>query len=386
MASRKFLKTRFRGVYYRESATSRHRGKADRCYVIWYEGADGKGHWQTIGWASRGITPEYASQKRNDLVNTIREGKPVPSPMSRRFTVGQAVESYEDWARNEGKFIDKEMNRWEKHMRATFAALPIEAVTVAILAAHKAKLGRRMSEQSVNHCFSFVRRAINHAIGMELYTGPNPLRSRRNSKFSLPQPDNESERYLTPEEAKALLAELKNRSVQLHDMSLLSLKTGLRATEIFTITGADVDARAGVIRFTAKGGKRDSIPAPQDMIELLQSYGRAPGEYIFQARKGGPITSGVSASFGRAVEALELNEGWPRACDHVIFHTLRHTFASWLAQSGKVTLQELKEMMRHEKISMTLRYAKLIPGRERDRQAIIADVLAAVEDGGDEES
>lgn len=384
MASRNFLKTRYRGVYYRESPTRRpQRGRPDKCYAVWYKGIDGKGHWQTIGWASEGITPEYASQKRNDLVNTVRDGKAIPSPNARRYTVGQAVESYEAWAHDEGKFIDKEMNRWNKHMRTTFAALPIDSITVAILAAHKARLASRMSAQSVNHCFSFVRRAINHAIGMELYSGPNPMRSRRNSKFSLPQPDNESERYLTPVEARALLANLRNRSMQLHDMSLLSLKTGLRATEIFTITGADLDAPAGVIRFTAKGGRRDSIPAPADVIQMLQSYSRAPGEPIFQARNGGPITSGISGSFGRAVAALSLNEGWPRSCDHVIFHTLRHTFASWLAQSGQVTLQELKELMRHEKISMTLRYAKLIPGHERDRQAIIADVLNAADLDGE---
>ncbi|MBU1001894.1 MAG: site-specific integrase [Proteobacteria bacterium] len=380
MAARKFLKTRYRGVYYRESPNRRpHRGHADRCYAVWYKGADGKGHWETIGWASEGVTPEYASQKRNDLVNTIRDGKPIPVKGAQRFTVGQAVESYEAWAQTEGKFIDKEMNRWNKHMRASFAALPIDSITVAILVSHKTKLALRMSAQSVNHCFSFVRRAINHAIGMELYSGPNPMNSRRNSKFSLSQPDNESNRYLTPQEAKALLANLRNRSKQLHDMSLLSLKTGLRAVEIFSITGADLDAPAGVIRFTAKGGRRDSIPAPADMIELLQSYGRAPGEHIFQARNGGPITRGISSAFGRAVADLKLNEGWPRSCDHVIFHTLRHTFASWLAQSRQVTLQELKELMRHEKISMTLRYAKLIPGHERDRQAIIADVLRAAD-------
>ncbi|BBD08420.1 tyrosine-type recombinase/integrase [Desulfovibrio ferrophilus] len=380
MATRKFLKTRYRGVYYRESPNRRpHRGRADRCFVIWYKGADNKGHWQTIGWASEGITPEYASQKRNDVVNTVRDGKPIPAKGAKRFTVGQAVESYEAWARAEGKFIDKELSRWNKHMRAAFAALPIEAITVAILTEHKAKLARLMSEQSVNHCFSFARRAINHAIGMELYSGSNPMRSRRNSKFSLPQPDNESNRYLTPQEAKSLLANLRNRSKQLHDMSLLSLKTGLRAVEIFSITGADLDTSAGVISFTAKGGRRDSIPAPADMIELLQSYSRAPGEHIFQARNGGRITSGISSAFGRAVADLKLNEGWPRPCDHVIFHTLRHTFASWLAQSRRVTLQELKELMRHEKISMTLRYAKLIPGQERDRQAIIADVLKAAD-------
>ena len=38
---------------------------------------------------------------------------------------------------------------------------------------------------------------------------------------------------------------------------------------------------------------------------------------------------------------------------------MRHTFASWLAQSGKVTLMELQKLMRHKNITMTMRYAHL---------------------------
>ena len=59
----------------------------------------------------------------------------------------------------------------------------------------------------------------------------------------------------------------------------------------------------------------------------------------------------------------------------VTFHTLRHTFASWLAQSGKVTLLELQKLMRHESLAMTQRYAHLIPGQERSKLAIIDNLL-----------
>ena len=60
----------------------------------------------------------------------------------------------------------------------------------------------------------------------------------------------------------------------------------------------------------------------------------------------------------------------------VWFHTLRHTFASWLAQSGTVTLQELRDIMRHESIAMTERYAHLIPGKAETKTALIGDILA----------
>ena len=58
------------------------------------------------------------------------------------------------------------------------------------------------------------------------------------------------------------------------------------------------------------------------------------------------------------------------------FHTFRHTFASWLAQSGKVTLFELKNLMRHQNVNMTLRYAHLFPGQESEKLSIIDALLA----------
>lgn len=42
----------------------------------------------------------------------------------------------------------------------------------------------------------------------------------------------------------------------------------------------------------------------------------------------------------------------------VVFHTLRHTFASWLAIDG-VPIYTIKSLMGHKDITQTMRYAKL---------------------------
>ena len=55
---------------------------------------------------------------------------------------------------------------------------------------------------------------------------------------------------------------------------------------------------------------------------------------------------------------------------------MRHTFASWLAQSGKVTLLGLQKLMRHKNITMTMRYAHLFPGQESEKLSIIGEMLA----------
>ncbi len=374
MTKRTPVKTKFRGVYYRLSPSKKFQGKPDKCYVVWYQDEHGKPRWQTIGWHSEGIRANYANQKRISILKKI-ESKSAGAVANPDMTIGTAVNNYTDWATNEGKHITPETDRYKLHMRAMFDAMPIKSVTHQILTTHKNNLLKKLSPASVQHCFSFVRRSINYVIGEELYTGSNPFSTSRNSRFKMPKPDNQSVRFFSPDEAKKLLQELKKRSLQIHDMSILSLKTGMRAKEIFTIKGQDLDTNSDIIHFEGKGGSRQKVYAPTDILTMLQGYGRAPHEYIFQSKSGDRLKWGVGASWKRAVDHLGFNDGITDNRQRVRFHTWRHTFASWLAQSGQVTLQELKEQMRHERIDMTLRYAHLIPGHQKKSLSIIDRVL-----------
>lgn len=73
---------------------------------------------------------------------------------------------------------------------------------------------------------------------------------------------------------------------------------------------------------------------------------------VFPSKFGTPLTECPKA-LENAIEEAKLN--------NVSHHTLRHTFASHLAQSGKVTLMELKELLGHSDIRTTMRYAHLLP-------------------------
>ena len=77
--------------------------------------------------------------------------------------------------------------------------------------------------------------------------------------------DNERLRFLTREEVRALLDDLEKRHPQLHDMALLSLRTGLRPTEVFKLRGQDVDGNACGLYIIQKGGKRVFVRVPEDM-------------------------------------------------------------------------------------------------------------------------
>ena len=375
MSQRKYIKTKYRGVFYRTSLKRKcGDGSPDRCYVVWYQDGAGKAHWHTVGWHSEGIRAVFANQVRADLTKDVTAGK--NPAVQRTYTVGVAVESFAKVATTDGRDISREIKRYDKHLKAALDAVPVSSIHPDRLNEIKSELLGKLSPASVRLAFAHVRCCINNAIATGAWKGINPFSTTRTSPFRMPRVDNASLRYLTPQEVKVLLPALRKRSRQLHDMALLSLKTGLRACEVFSITAQDVNPETGFIHFRAKGGKRQQVHCDLDVIDMLLGYGRQPGEYIFQARVvGGPITRGISTVFSKVVDELDLNKGITDPRYKVIFHTLRHTFASWLAQSGKVTLHELKELMRHERIEMTLRYAHLIPGRQKGQLAIISDIL-----------
>ena len=61
--------------------------------------------------------------------------------------------------------------------------------------------------------------------------------------------------------------------------------------------------------------------------------------------------------------------------EKIWLHTFRHTYASWLAMSGTVTLLELKALLRHESTRMTERYAHLIPDNLVEQSSKINHIL-----------
>ena len=60
------------------------------------------------------------------------------------------------------------------------------------------------------------------------------------------------------------------------------------------------------------------------------------------------------------VAELGLNDGVTDRLQKVVFHTCRHTCASWLAQVG-IPLYQIKEIMGHSTIAITERYSHLCP-------------------------
>ncbi len=379
MAHKRVKSSRFPGVYWRETTDPhrRHSGRPDRCYDYCLREA-GKLKWVSVGWSSEGFSEQKAANMRREALEKLARGeKAVSQERAHVITLNEIADAYMNWLEGEGKYAKQEINRYKVHVRNTLGHLPVSTVSTDHVDNLKKVLSAKYAPASVLRVLATCRAIVNHAIRGGKWEGVNPFGRDR---ISLPRPQNKGERFLTPDEARALLDALEKRSPQLRDMSWLSLKTGLRSTEIFRLTGADVDKKGGVLWVTEKGGRRVAVRVVPEVLDLLEGYGRGAVEYIFQSREGEKIKQ-ISDTFERVCMDLKLlpEDAKERASmdsrKKVWFHTLRHTFASWLAQSGSVTLHELRELMRHSSIVMTERYAHLIPGEAQAKAALIGDIL-----------
>ncbi len=221
----------------------------------------------------------------------------------------------------------------------------------------KTMLDAGKSPKTTHYCLAVVRQVFNFAKRNGLFQGDTPV-----ALVKKPVSDNRRLRFLTHAEAGHLLTALKERSPDVRDQALLSLHCGLRAGEIFSLTWQDVDLGREVLtlRDTKSGKTRAAIMTSEvkAMLEDRKNHA-AHAMLVFPSRTGERIGE-ISNTFQIVVDSLGLNDGVTDRRQKVVFHTLRHTFASWLVESG-VNLYTVKELMGHGTIAMTERYSHLAP-------------------------
>jgi len=214
------------------------------------------------------------------------------------------------------------------------------------------------SPRSIHYCLAVIRQTFNQAKKLSLFQGDNPV-----SKVKKPTVDNRRMRFLSRAEADMLLQELAETSSQLHDIALVSLHCGLRAGEIFNLTWADVDFERGtlLLRDTKSGRNRTAFMTAAVKSMLAERKKTDGGGFVFKERRNGGRIKEVSNHFTKIVNRLGFNNGITDRRDKVVFHSLRHTFASWLVEAG-VDLYTVKTLLGHQTLAMTERYSHLSQG------------------------
>jgi len=350
------------GVYVNEHTTRKHMGQPDECYYICYRYRK-KLKWEKIGWASEGYTPAYAENIRAERIRTKRHGDDLPKKKGTPPTFKNTGDQYIKWLEaNRTGNTGPDVSRYNNHLLPALGKLALDEITTERLESLKTSLQEDLSPQTVKHVLSLVRRIINRAITQRQWTGGNPV-----SRVDMPRVNNRRVRFLSYEDARTLLNALKERSPLVHDMALLSLHCGLRLGEVTGLQPQHIDLASGIIHvMDSKNGTSRAAYPTADVSAMLSGRikGLAANEYVFQDRRHDGRITGISASFDRVVESLGLNNGVTDRRQRVVYHTLRHTYASWLVMQG-TSIMVVKELLGHKSLAMTERYSHLAPSASR---------------------
>lgn len=363
------VRTKFVGVYQRESSTRRHAGKPDVGFDITYTDAAGKKVWEKIGWRSEGYSAASASHIRGERIRALRHGQELPKRRSCP-TLAEAWARYDAQCLPELKSARDTRSRYHLYLEPALGSKPLDAISVLDVEALKSSLTKAGSAPAtVKHVLAILRRIYRQMQQWELYAGRIPTAS-----VKMPTLDNARLRYLTAREAQMLLDALCERSPKWARIALVSLHTGARLGEVLALRARDVDLRGGVAHvLDAKTGTRPVFLTDTVAAALARIMPSDPAGLLFEARGGG-MSHEASDTFSRVVEEWGFNAGIDDRRQKVVFHTLRHTFGSWAAQRG-VPLYVIAELMGHSTLEITKRYSHLAPDQKRQAIRLIEDTF-----------
>jgi len=158
---------------------------------------------------------------------------------------------------------------------------------------------------------------------------------------------------LSQEEVTALLNAIDNLK---HKAVLMTIYSGgLRISELINLKIKDIDSNRMQIRIEQGKGKKDRYTLlGQKTLEVLRSYVKQyqPREWLFEGVNYGPFSeTSIKKALKTALEKTKITK-------HVTPHTLRHSFATHLLESG-TDLRYIQSLLGHQSTKTTEIYTHI---------------------------
>jgi integrase/recombinase XerC len=215
--------------------------------------------------------------------------------------------------------------------------------------------GRGLGGKSLARMLSAWRGFFNylardHGFTRNPCTGVRPPKSPK----SLPK-------ALSPDEATRLVSFRQDDPLAVRDRAMFELlySSGLRLSELTSLSLGDVSFADATVRVTGKGNKTRVVPvgshallALQAWLPVRESLSHRSESALFLNQRGDAISPRTVQS---RLKSWGIKQGLP---GHVHPHMLRHSFASHVLQSSG-DLRAVQEMLGHASISTTQVYTHL---------------------------
>ncbi|MFZ5426742.1 MAG: tyrosine-type recombinase/integrase [Thermodesulfobacteriota bacterium] len=372
MPRKERFKTDYPGVFF--TLNTGTDGKPEKVFYIFYR----KGGRQIEEKAGRqrrdDMTPARAAALRalrmDNKVPTNQEKRDaeraVKEAEANRWTVKRLWEAYKE-QKTGFKSLRQDEYRFTKHLAKfadmeprQIAPLDVDRVRVTM---HKSGL----KPQSIKNVLALLKRIVFFGVKRGLCPGLS-------FQIELPRVDNLKTEFLTPEQLQSLFAALdEDPNIQGSNILRMALFTGMRFSEICKLTWDDVDFGRGFLFVRDPKEKRSKALPMNDLARvLLEDHPRTEGsEFVFPGADGNMrVTNRHTAA------RIRERAGLPK--DFRYHHGLRHTLASYMANSGEVDSYVGHKALGHADQKMWARYAHLQDQTLRDAVQVPAEVFKRI--------
>ena len=178
-------------------------------------------------------------------------------------------------------------------------------------------------------------------------------------------------RVLTLEEVESVLNQPDiTKPTGLRDRAMIELlyATGMRVTELISLSLGDVNTQMGFLRCFGKGSKERIIPVNSSAISYLNTYLANTRSVLLKGKQSDILF--VNSRGGRLSrqafwKAIKKYAKMAKINKQITPHTLRHTFATHLIENG-ADLRAVQEMLGHADISTTQIYTHISRSRIKE--------------------
>lgn len=174
---------------------------------------------------------------------------------------------------------------------------------------------------------------------------------------------------LSEQQVESLLdAPDPNDPLELRDKAMLELlyATGLRVTELVSLTMENMSLRQGVVRIIGKGNKERLVPMGENAVDWIENFlqdgrsillGEKSSDVVFPSKRAKQMTR---QTFWHRIKHYSVIAGIDT--DLLSPHVLRHAFATHLLNNG-ADLRVVQMLLGHSDLSTTQIYTHVATER-----------------------
>jgi len=229
----------------------------------------------------------------------------------------------------------------------------IEMIDVRAFVARQIKNG--LNKTTAGRRLAAIRSFLKY-LYREGYIKANPAKL-----VSTPKAPKLLPKFLTVDDVFSLVEQPRGIGfMQARDRAILELlySSGLRVSEVAGLTIEDINTKEGLIKVKGKGKKERILPVGSKAVDAIKSYLvekmllKRRNKAVFLNNRGEKLSD-------RGIRRIVVKYAKQTGISGSIGpHTLRHTFASHLLQSG-ADLRVIQELLGHASLSTTQKYTHL---------------------------